>query len=110
MNLQDTIRKVLKEEIKSSLKLRRVLSMLDYEVEYKVKGLEQFLGSTVLQLNRAIDAVADAADAAEAEARECAVDGSAADDGKAGATLMDGILRAARRSRCCRRDKYGSST
>jgi hypothetical protein len=37
MNLQDTIRKVLKEEIKSSLKLRRVLSMLDYEVEDSLK-------------------------------------------------------------------------
>jgi hypothetical protein len=37
MNLQDTIRKVLKEEIKSSLKLRRVLSMLDYEIEDRLK-------------------------------------------------------------------------
>ena len=39
MNLQDTIRKVLKEEIKSSLKLRRVLSMLDYEVEYRLSTI-----------------------------------------------------------------------
>jgi hypothetical protein len=34
----------------------------DYEVEYKVKGLEQFLGSTVLALNRSLDQAADAAD------------------------------------------------
>jgi hypothetical protein len=38
--------------------------LVDYEVEYKVKGLEQFLGSTVLQLNRSIDAAADAAETA----------------------------------------------
>jgi hypothetical protein len=45
--------------------------LTDYEVEYKVKGLEQFLGSTVLDLNRAIDAAADAIDrAGDGEAAE----------------------------------------
>ena len=38
--------------------------LVDYEVEYKVKNLEQFLGSTVLDLNRAIDQAADAIDRA----------------------------------------------
>jgi hypothetical protein len=35
----------------------------DYEIELKVKTLEQFLGSMVLQINRKLDACADAADA-----------------------------------------------
>lgn len=34
----------------------------DYEIEMKVKTLEQFLGSMVLQINRKLDACADAAD------------------------------------------------
>lgn len=36
--------------------------LVDYEVEHKVKSLEQFLGTTVLQINRALDKCADAAD------------------------------------------------
>ncbi len=36
--------------------------LVDYEVEHKVKSLEQFLGSTVLQINRTLDKCADAAD------------------------------------------------
>lgn len=35
----------------------------DYEIELKVKTLEQFLGTMVLQINRKLDACADAADA-----------------------------------------------
>lgn len=40
--------------------------LVDYEVEHKVKSLEQFLGSTVLQINRALDKCADAAGDSEA--------------------------------------------
>jgi hypothetical protein len=36
--------------------------LTDYEVEYKVKNLEQFLGNTVLQMNRKLDECADAAE------------------------------------------------
>jgi hypothetical protein len=36
----------------------------DYEVEYKVKGLERFLGTTSLNINRKLDECADAADRA----------------------------------------------
>lgn len=38
--------------------------LVDYEVEYKVKNLEQFLGNTVLQINRKLDECADAAEQA----------------------------------------------
>lgn len=36
--------------------------LADYEVEHKVKNLEQFLGNTVLQMNRKLDECADAAE------------------------------------------------
>lgn len=36
--------------------------LADYEVEHKVKNLEQFLGTTVLQINRKLDECADAAE------------------------------------------------
>lgn len=39
MKLQEQIRKILKEETNTSIRLRRRLSMLDYEVESKLKSV-----------------------------------------------------------------------
>ena len=38
MKLQEQIRKILKEETNTSIRLRRRLSMLDHEVEYRLKS------------------------------------------------------------------------
>lgn len=36
MSLQQTIRRILKEETKMNIRLRRRLDMLDYEIEYRM--------------------------------------------------------------------------
>ena len=39
MKLQEQIRKILKEETNTKIRLRRRLSMLDHEVEYRLKSI-----------------------------------------------------------------------
>ena len=39
MNLQEQIRRILKEETKMNIRLRRRLGMLDYEVEHRLRAV-----------------------------------------------------------------------